>query len=107
MMRQCYIAYIFLASLGLLMAFYAEEDKPYTAAELRDLYGSGNPKLWPQPHLFDEALEGFQDIGALPEPVFPKDNPYSEAKEELGKLLFFDPRLSSSGQIACRGGNDF
>ncbi len=52
MMKQCYIAYIFLASLGLLMAFYAEEDKPYTAAELRDLYGSGNPKLWPQPHLF-------------------------------------------------------
>lgn len=100
-MKNNYIAYLFLASLAVLMGFHNTEDKTYTAMELRDLYGSGNPKLWPQPHLFDEALEGFQDIGALPEPVFPKDNPYSEAKEELGKLLFFDPRLSSSGQIAC------
>lgn len=55
----------------------------------------------PQPHLFQEVVEGFRDIGALPEPEYPADNPYSQEKEELGKLLFFDPRLSSSGQIAC------
>jgi cytochrome c peroxidase len=32
---------------------------------------------------------------------FPKGNPYSEAKAELGKLLFFDPRLSGSGMLSC------
>lgn len=32
---------------------------------------------------------------------FPADNPYSEAKAELGRLLFFDPRLSKSGWISC------
>lgn len=32
---------------------------------------------------------------------FPEDNPYSEDKMELGKMLFFDPRLSGSGQISC------
>lgn len=95
------IAYIFLISLLVLMGFYVKEDKVYTATELRDLYGSGDVKLWPQPHLFQEAVEGFRDIGALPEPEYPADNSYSQEKEELGKLLFFDPRLSSSGQIAC------
>lgn len=37
-----------------------------------------------------------------PEAVpFPRYNPYGEAKAELGKVLFFDPRLSGSGRIAC------
>jgi hypothetical protein len=75
--------------------------KGYTAQEIRELYGSGHQELWPKPHLFDEAKENFKDISALPKPDFPKDNPYSKEKEELGKLLFFDPRLSKSGQISC------
>jgi cytochrome c peroxidase len=29
------------------------------------------------------------------------DNPANEAKVELGKMLFFDPRLSRSGTISC------
>ncbi len=32
---------------------------------------------------------------------FPSDNPYSKAKAELGKMLFFDPRLSGSNLISC------
>lgn len=32
---------------------------------------------------------------------YPEDNPYSEAKAELGKMLFFDPRLSASGTQSC------
>jgi cytochrome c peroxidase len=32
---------------------------------------------------------------------FPADNPYSDAKAELGRMLFFDPILSSSGTISC------
>ena len=30
-----------------------------------------------------------------------KDNAYSDAKSELGKMLFFDPRLSKGGTISC------
>jgi cytochrome c peroxidase len=39
---------------------------------------------------------------ALPDaaPV-PEDNPMSEAKIELGKTLFLDPRLSSTGTVSC------
>jgi cytochrome c peroxidase len=37
----------------------------------------------------------------LPPVPFPLENPYSPAKAELGRMLFFDPRLSSSGRISC------
>ena len=43
----------------------------------------------------------FEDIGLLGEVKYPEDNPYSKEKRQLGKLLFFDGRLSASGQIAC------
>jgi len=32
---------------------------------------------------------------------FPVENPFSAEKEILGRTLFFDPRLSGSGSIAC------
>ena len=32
---------------------------------------------------------------------YPKDNTYSEARYELGRMLFFDPRLSGSEWISC------
>lgn len=32
---------------------------------------------------------------------FPEDNPYTPEKVALGKLLYFDPRLSSSNILAC------
>lgn len=83
-----------------LMSFnMGEED--YSVKELRQLYGSGNPKIWPKPFLFEESKEGFKDIGVLPQMEFPSDNPYSKAKENLGKKLFFDPKLSESGKISC------
>jgi cytochrome c peroxidase len=32
---------------------------------------------------------------------FPAGNPYSKAKEQLGRILFLEPRLSKSGTRAC------
>jgi len=37
----------------------------------------------------------------LPPVVWPADNPYSAARVELGRNLFFDPRLSSNGKVSC------
>ena len=37
----------------------------------------------------------------LPPIPWPEDNPYSPARAELGKVLFFDGRLSSSGMVSC------
>jgi len=33
--------------------------------------------------------------------IWPADNPYSAARVELGRNLFFDPRLSSNGKVSC------
>ena len=81
------------------------DDTYYTIPQLKQLYSSGNPSLWPKPTV-DSAVIDFQDIGVLPDVTFPKYNPYNEAKRELGKILFFDPRLSSSGQISCASCHD-
>jgi cytochrome c peroxidase len=41
------------------------------------------------------------DIGPLPPPPIPADNPMTPEKIELGKQLFFDSRLSADGSLAC------
>ena len=41
-------------------------------------------------------------LAALPsEPQQPANNPITPEKIELGKMLFFDPRISASGLISC------
>ncbi len=54
------------------------------------------------------ALSGTADstkkpgIAPLPDkPLEPKDNPTTPVKVELGKLLYFDPRLSGDGSVSC------
>ncbi len=49
--------------------------------------------------LMDKARELFKPIPA--EAPAQKDNPANPAKVELGKMLFFDPRISASGLISC------
>lgn len=77
----------------------------YSISELRKLYSSGDITKYPKAEV-DSSVINFQEIGVLPPVVFPEDNPYSEAKRELGKILFFDPRLSSSNQISCASCHD-
>jgi len=40
-------------------------------------------------------------ITPLPHPTHPLDNPATPAKVALGRLLFFDPRLSADGAASC------
>lgn len=48
------------------------------------------------------SLAVHAEFKALPDqPPIPKDNPQTPAKIELGKMLFFDPRLSMDGTISC------
>lgn len=75
-------------------------------ATLRKLYSSGDYKLWPKPTLDSIAQIDFRDIGNLDSVVHPSDNQFNEAKKNLGKMLFYDPRLSSSGQISCANCHD-
>lgn len=48
------------------------------------------------------AVATATDWQALPaQPPTPADNPTTPAKVELGKMLYFDPRLSSTGTVSC------
>ena len=51
----------------------------------------------------EKLVEESEDIiAALPlEIPFPKDNPITKEKAELGELLFFDPILSGNKDVAC------
>ncbi len=42
----------------------------------------------------------------LPRPVVPIDNPMTSAKVELGRHLFYEPRLSINGQFSCASCHD-
>lgn len=85
----------------------AQTDEQYAALakDLREKYSQPQDK-WPEATI-DPGLEaGYQEIGRLPDVTFPKDNPFSAEKAELGKTLFFDPRLSGSRQVACASCHD-
>ena len=52
----------------------------------------------------EEPIE-FRDLpaflGPLEPPVAPRDNPTTDEKIELGRMLYFDPRLSGNGTVSC------
>lgn len=92
--------YLFI--IPLLYSCKESKDEYLDISELRTLYSQSDTNKWPTPHL-DTLIDTttFEDIGLLPEITYPKNNPYNKAKEDLGKFLFFDARLSKTGQIAC------
>jgi cytochrome c peroxidase len=69
-----------LALLSLIAGFYA-------------------PAAFAQDNLLTRARQQFQPIPTTP-PELP-GNPATPAKVELGKMLYFDPRLSASHAISC------
>ncbi|GGI23387.1 cytochrome-c peroxidase [Pedobacter mendelii] len=99
------ITIIFSVLIAFIITTAFLQDKEYTIAQLREIYSSDVSK-WPKPNLDNEAKPDFKDIGYLGRPVYPANNPYSAEKEKLGKLLFFDPRMSVSKQIACASCHD-
>jgi cytochrome c peroxidase len=73
------------------------------ARRLRAVYQKPSAS-WPAPEV--DAGVAWKEIGLLPAMVAPAENPSTPAKIELGKRLFFDPRISGSGQIACASCHD-
>ncbi|MGC4007479.1 MAG: cytochrome c peroxidase [Pirellulales bacterium] len=62
------------------------------------------PDKWPAPSV--DSTVKWKEIGLLPENEYSKilrkdGDPKLRTRVELGKMLFFDPRISGSGQLAC------
>src|SRR4051794_10326346 len=72
----------------------SDDESQQLAAQLREAYLKP-AEHWPAAQIDDPARPTFKDLGPLPKVEFPADNSYSKDKAELGKQLFFDPRLSA------------
>jgi cytochrome c peroxidase len=66
--------------------------------QLREVYRR-EQVAGPAPHV-DPGIE-WREIGLLPPVEHPESNPFNATKVELGRLLFFDRRLSADGKMAC------
>ncbi len=82
-MIRTYIKVSSLLILGIVMVFLA---MPYAMA-------AGDPD-------FDPPL------APLPEVPVPPDNPITPEKVELGKLLYFDPKLTGDASLSCADCHD-
>lgn len=88
---RIYSSILFLVFLVITAVSFAKKD-------LRSIY-SRPPAEWPKPHT-DPGVQ-WTELGQLP------DSPLAGKMDslrhiiELGKALFFDPRLSGSGKISC------
>ncbi len=92
-----------IVSVVVFMGFLKSDDaEKVSISGLRAVYSTKPQSEWPKPLLHNSINEStFQDIGKMPLVPYPPENAFDEKKVKLGKMLFFDPRLSSSGQIAC------
>ncbi|WP_432799759.1 cytochrome-c peroxidase [Poriferisphaera sp. WC338] len=68
------------------------------AGVLREVY-TKPIESWPKANV-DEGV-AFVEMGAVGESRFPENNPFTKEKATLGKLLFFDGRLSGTSQMSC------
>jgi cytochrome c peroxidase len=80
-MVNCINLKLLVPTLGLIYALSAQ------AEEGQYVFEAGHPSLkeWLLPAT----------------PPSPDDNPWTQAKADLGKQLFFDPRLSGTGLVTC------
>lgn len=77
--------------VGLRFAVSAEPPAPKPVVAKRETVKSGSYVL--------ELPLGLQADAAF----VPESNPLSKEKIELGRMLYFDPRLSKDGNLACAG----
>jgi cytochrome c peroxidase len=52
------------------------------------------------------AQQDIKPPAGLPPVSWPAENPYSPARAELGRLLYFDKRLSADGTVSCASCHD-
>ncbi len=102
-MKKITILFALSITVGIIYSFQASPNKVIASENfsdsLRKIY-SGPIENWPKPNI-DPDLINYRELGILP------DSPLKEKEDslkpliELGRVLFFDPRLSGSGQISC------
>jgi len=95
-------ALLALALTGLILFSFQSadfnDDDELSIDSLRKVYSKPTDQ-WPKPTIDKGAV--FQELGELPPSPVDLKNDSVKNVVELGKILFFDPRLSGSNQISC------
>lgn len=72
--------------------------KRFSDNELKSMY-SKPISQWPKAEV-DQGVK-YKELGNLPSPKHPANNPYSLDKVELGRNLFFDNKISRYNMFSC------
>ena len=97
-----------LVLLGLSLASAQFTAEAQRRGELKSVgFFSASLRLRGEPVYFSQLQtrvlvrdDSFAPLG-LPPVTWPEDNTYTPARAELGKVLFFDGRLSANGVVSC------
>lgn len=96
-MRKLFVILFFIGGIIGSVSF-TDKEKELSDSKLRKLY-SQSPEKWPYPSI--DAGVSWKELGLLPPSPLESLKDEWKDKIELGKILFFDPRLSGSGKISC------
>ncbi len=88
-------------AVTLSMAWQAAEDKARSQGEPAPAAGKAPPVPAPGPLAEPKSLKQIGVPLAATREAIPPDNPQTPEKIALGQKLFFDPRLSADGTVAC------
>lgn len=94
--------FLFLGYLVLAFSFKNVDPEEFLKS-LRAQYEQ-DPSKWPAPEI-DSGIV-WKELAAMNYPPSPIKDSILLKKIQLGKILFFDPRLSTSGQISCSSCHD-
>lgn len=94
-MRKIVILSVLYAVITGLVSFTSAGDE---IKRLRKIY-SGPSSHWPKPVIADGI--NWTELGLLPESPLARNKDSLQHIIELGKVLFFDSRISASGKISC------
>ena len=104
-MKKVFILILITAITGICISFTRKTVDPIFPSWVKTyedtlLYWYTQPsKNWPKPTIDSGVV--WTELGIVPESPLKQQFDVLKDKIELGKLLFFDPRLSGSGQISC------
>jgi len=100
-MNKVFITLALILTGLILFSFQSSNfnnDDELSIDSLRKVYSKPTNE-WPKPNVDKGAV--FQELGELPPSPVDLKNDSVKKVMELGKILFFDPRLSGSNQISC------
>lgn len=94
----CILSLLLIGTLLFSFQLPGSNNDELSIDSLRKVYSKPTDQ-WPKPHIDKDAV--FQELGILPPSPLNLKNDSVKKLVELGKILFFDPRLSGSNQISC------